>query len=283
MSVKPLIATLAFLAPITIGTSQSKGDPFHRFIPAIQVLDQKGKPIEGAFVLEIPKYGYRSASHTVGGGLRSVMTTTPTDLYITDGRLVAKKRIHSINEFSLEPLVVRLKKPGAIVEGRVVDENGQPLEGALVKCLRREGTSGSFWSEAKSDSNGKFGFGGLWDDFEYSFEIYAEGYGRIQGIASHRVREGRRTKIDTIALPIADSFIEGEVIDDWGRLVPDALVTLVAYPEKSAWTDARGRFRFEGLPKVPHMVQVQAGVAFGSQTIEGGKWKRIMLQKRPTR
>ena len=279
-----LVATVLASAITGIGEPGSSQE-VRLFVPAIKVVDQDGRPVSRASVLVVPrpltKNAYRNNGETTADGVYSIgFPNQNIDLYISDGIRVTRKTIRSLEDYRQEPLVFRLRKPGAVAMGRVVDEKGNPVSSASVKCFRRIDAGGMYVGEVKSDVSGKFSFSGLWDAFDYSFETYAEGFGRVQALVSHKVREGRTADIGVVKLPAANSYIEVEVIDEWGRLLSDAQVSMVVYPEKSGTTDSVGQFRATGLPPGVHMVSVFQGGQQVSETIQSGKKTRIMLTKR---
>lgn len=281
---RSLVATLMALAITGVGSQGLDRRP-RTFIAAIKVVDEKGKPVSRASVLVVPiktmKEAIRHDGETSRDGLYSSgLHIENIHIYISDGVRVARKTIRSFNDYQREPVVVPLTKSGAVASGYVVDFEGKPIPGASIKCFRRHGLGGTYVGEVLSDKSGKFVFRGLWDSFAYSFEVYAEGFGRTQALASHMVKEGRVSNIGSTKLPIASSFIEGEIIDEWGHLIPEAVVTMVVYPEKSVKTNAAGEFKIVGIPPGKHMVTVFYGSSYVDTTVEAGKTIRIVAPRK---
>lgn len=145
---------------------------------------------------------------------------------------------------------------GATVEGRVLDEGGAPVAGALVRAALVGALEEARQWQTTSDERGDYALEGL-------------PLARLEVVALHPVGASEPGEVDAarggthaldLVLPIA-GYIRGRVVDGEGEPVPH--VRVVAHPELrgrggslaaqrirgelSATTDAEGRFALEGL------------------------------------
>lgn len=253
-----------------------------------RVLDEAGQPIAGARVVWL-------MDHLIPVSYRHALDFTEPQMWSTssdaDGRYAflgvpdtEASRVHvnaigfrgrevSIEELKRDP-DVRLEPPRPLfgrVRGRVVDEDGRPVAGAVVSLAPLQ---------TRSDARG---------DFELSLGMRPPGRDLIATCGAH----GGRLSLEHDPLdstePVllrlaAPGAIEGSVLDARGRPVPDARVWLVdpswlghgdhgpvqaeatlAGREDESWCpvacDATGRFRLEGL--LDRAYRVVASDAFG--------------------
>jgi len=141
--------------------------------------------------------------------------------------------------------------------GQINDQDGRPLPGAKVALIRWQSNMGTDVDTAKTDARGVYLFGPSYGGFPYTVRVEATGYGnkysdRIQSVG------GTSPDIPALAVSRADSFVAGAVVDPQGRPVAAAEVTDSEVPDGHAVTDARGRFRINGVPGPKAIVQVQA-------------------------
>jgi hypothetical protein len=149
--------------------------------------------------------------------------------------------------------------PAGWLTGRVVDEIGAPIEGALVKLGRET----SYYSEAQlgelTGADGNFELGHL-PAGKYMASAVLEGriaaeFGKVT------LTYGEGTDVGDILLPRAQA-LHGRVIDRQGRPVADARVLAVSDDFGSSdqtRTDAEGRFTAYVPEAIDHRPEVSAG------------------------
>jgi hypothetical protein len=195
-----------------------------------------------------------------------------------------------------ETLDVALK-PAHRLSGRIVDPNGKGIHMASVKL--RASIPGWYTTAARgvlTDAHGGYEIGAVpaqIEDFKYSIEIDADGYGPIQ--IGHFVVEGdpnTTIKIDDLVLQPTDESISGIVVDANDNPVAgiELFVTgprgssTSGQPGREGVTDKQGRFDIQGVCKGP--LRIQAGFSSGKRgagflEAEGGDEDvKVVLGKR---
>lgn len=160
--------------------------------------------------------------------------------------------------------------PGRIATGRVVDSDGDPIEGVYVAGVgskKAEGVSRSDWESAVTGSDGRFGLTSLHVLIDHQLFVRRDGYGtRVYDFPAD---EGDRERIEYGDLVLhPGGRIEGVLRAHDGTPIPDYLVKLRGANEdfgryrpdtealKKTWvtavrhsrTDTQGRFHFTDLP-----------------------------------
>jgi beta-lactamase regulating signal transducer with metallopeptidase domain/protocatechuate 3,4-dioxygenase beta subunit len=150
------------------------------------------------------------------------------------------------------PLDLKLK-PGLIVTGTVLDQDGKPLSGANARVLLRVpmATVRLGWNElATTGPDGVFEVKGIPPERQYVVEVSADGYGKREiAIESPDPREGRHD-IGQVKLALSDLAVSGLVIDPNDEPVAGAEVHCfdAGQPDlRAVQTDAQGRFTVTGL------------------------------------
>jgi len=150
------------------------------------------------------------------------------------------------------PLDLKLK-PGLIVAGTVLDQDGKPLSGADARVLLRVpmATVRLGWNElATTGPDGVFEVRGIPPERQYMVEVSADGYGKREiAIDSPAPREGRHD-IGPVKLALSDLAVSGLVIDPNDEPVAGAEVRCfgAGQPDlRDVQTDAQGRFTVAGL------------------------------------
>jgi len=150
---------------------------------------------------------------------------------------------------------------GGSVAGRVVDESGEPIEGATVKAqLISEGLDVNFVTgkTVRSDASGKFTIGGIEPG---AYLVAAEAAGHLtRSVPGIQVVSGR-TVMDVEIRLGEGSAVAGRVISPAGEPIRGATVTVTDTSEGSRrevrTTNARGEFRVDSLGQEPVEVEVK--------------------------
>jgi hypothetical protein len=237
-----------------------------------RALDPDGKPVEGARV-EVTRHWQNSSIQRPGGttdarGRFSLGGFWPEEevaaLLTLPGRhLVAWVALPmAAEQKDATPVAVTLR-PFASVRGRVVDEDGKPVSGAVVRLLQAELPSQTVFSvtgnPTATGTDGTFAFrAAVMPGVSFFVRIGAEGHAESD---SHelRARAGGDEGLGDLPLVRANRPLACTVLDPRG--VPMAGVRLSASCRVEAGdtvqvqhratgrTDERGRFRFTGLPR----------------------------------
>ncbi len=223
------------------------------------VVNEQGQPLEGVRVLLLPQALSAlefSVETTTDGEGHYRLATLPPGLY--DVLFTARRYLsHRFTGHALSTsgTLDAMLEPAPLVEGRVVNEQGQPVPGAQVKL--------AFPPDQ-----------GDWDDFgEYEkfgtvsweqtgeggrFALDASGPGPWSLSAAHPAYLGvYKAKVPAplsgleLVLPTGAS-LEVEVVDEQGRPVPDAECQLSLDDEwisgeDKRWTDEHGRALYEAV------------------------------------
>jgi len=167
----------------------------------------------------------------------------------TSGTLVGQATVLPNN--AGQPLTIRLTD-AAVITGRVVGDQGNSLADAAVTFEATVGTSQErSYEQIKADRDGRFRFAALLPQSSGHVSAVAEGYGstRSKGFVT---RTGETLALGDLRLPRADSFIAGKVTDLDGQ--PLAGVSICCFEPggrtQEGRTDANGRYRIDGVPKV---------------------------------
>ena len=154
-----------------------------------------------------------------------------------------------------EPLEIKLlatptgEEPRQTLRGRVVNAEGEPLEGARIQVYmihtERDWHSGGGW--AFTDKEGDFVFRAGENFIDCDFRLEAEGY-------VTRSFSGARSGEDATEYTLSPgTSVTGRVVRD-GKPLPDAAVGLYGLRDNgfltslSAVTDGNGHFTFRGVP-----------------------------------
>jgi protocatechuate 3,4-dioxygenase beta subunit len=103
------------------------------------------------------------------------------------------------------PLEIQLE-PGHSVQGRVVDQDGKPVEGATIYARQWRGNSNRLHLEAKSDADGNFRLSDMPAD-EVKYDVSKDGYMVVEDFA---MSPSADTYLVTLKAPVT---IIGSVVD----------------------------------------------------------------------
>ena len=152
------------------------------------------------------------------------------------------------------------------LRGRVIDDAGRPVADAkigLSTSLNDQATDEPwryFNSREKlpmTDVDGKFEIGGILRKSRVAVYINKAGY---SGTWSERVATEKPDDVELPALRLspATGEVSGRVVDQQGRPVPDAAVSVHDIGRIETNTDAQGRFRLQKVPNKEIWLRAQA-------------------------
>lgn len=184
------------------------------------------------------------------GKFSKTLSFKPTTL-VLEHRDYVMRFFHLPPELPDKELTIMLDS-GGVVEGEVVDEEGKPVADATAYCAGKI---------VKSDKKGKFLLRGVKAGVPYLL-VQKEGFARYL----KRVDVKRHEKTTVKVQLEKGYFIEGQVVDEEGKPVPDAMV--VGYDStkaiiSTAKSDKEGHFRLDYLPKDTTIFEViKRGVGY---------------------
>jgi RNA polymerase sigma factor (sigma-70 family) len=223
---------------------------------------------EGRFAVAGLESGRETVVDIVEAGRKLGATVEVTDQGPAAGAVV---------EVRLQPLVA--------ISGRVLDEDGKPLAGALARLYRDvayPGQSGrSFGSPVATvdeiGQDGTYSFDTLIPGATYNTHVEARGH--ATATSRHvTIKPGQPIRLDDFRLPSLDQEVKGTVVDVKGKPVAGISVgyqradrTQSMYaPNGAVWfmdTDELGRFHLTQLPRGPIRLQAYRHPGGADRTI----------------
>jgi hypothetical protein len=176
------------------------------------------------------------------------------------------------NQKGPQAIVVDLEPAAPVtLRGRVVDDAGRPVADAKIGLsisLNDQATDEpwSFFNSREklplTDVDGKFEIAGILRNSRVAVYINKPGY---SGVWSERMATEKPDDIDlpVLRLSPATGELSGRVVDEQGRPVPDAAVSVHDLGPIVTNTDAQGRFRLQKVPNKEIWLRAQA---------ESGEW-----------
>jgi protocatechuate 3,4-dioxygenase beta subunit len=261
-----------------------------------RVLDPQGRPVQGADVVledgRSPGYAV-GVCVTDGHGNFTLAGVPPAPGYewvVTDPRRPLGARVPTTLSAgaAANHQEVRLR-PLAAVAGRVVDAAGRPLPGAAVRVWVRFGNrpplAGCVSDFAvpteglTTGADGTFRFTGLLPgpSARYTVEVSANGHVSRRS-AAFAVSASRMQRLADLVLPASVS-VAGTAVDEEGRPLPDVRVGVVPGPKDGLLrplpvvTAGDGRFRIEGLPPGPVVLEAERFFAEPPAAPADGAWQ----------
>ncbi|MEM7310190.1 MAG: sigma-70 family RNA polymerase sigma factor [Planctomycetota bacterium] len=207
-----------------------------------RVLDADGQPLAGATV---GTYQDREQARTdASGAYRAVSSSAFGSITVfakAPGFAVAREPLVSSGPGELVVPDIQLL-PELRIRGRVVDEAGRPIEGALVTDSPLTG------EHAYTDADGRYVLANQdHDDPRLWVIVEAEGFVRHHAMAA---TDGGDELVYDVVL-VRGTAVEGSIVDEDGGALEGVDVTLGhspdAFPQLSTRTDAAGRFRFQAV------------------------------------
>lgn len=250
------------------------------------VHDEKGTPLEGATLMAWPFLRQQKVVANTGGKFEVVYDKQnlasgefPTLLlcrYEKDNLAAALEVDEDVRKLDIT------LKPGIAIFGKVVDPNGNGIEGAKLRVsLCKPSLSwpvtpiNPIRDETTTDKDGKFEIKAIPVGHKYVLSTDAEGYGRnnseqidTDDVANNQIDMGN------ITLAVANLSVSGMVADENDK--PVAGVNVRTYtqsqPYRRAITDSDGKFTLEGVcaGKI-HILAAKLGTPLnGSVYADGG-------------
>ncbi len=244
-----------------------------------RVVDASGQPIEGAeIVAHSPSDGMFFGVGNLGGDdepdARSDVNGAFVVPDLAEGGTVqvsvkregyASTSQMGVKVPNLEPLVVQLV-PAITLTGVVVDEDGEPVEGANLQTMAEQGTRGaggfanveSLYRSGRSDDSGAFRIEGLVSG-KHRLTVRSQQHRQTE-LPPLEVTPGEEPEPLRIVLE-RGARLEGRVTDSAGRPLAEAtiqpvqkrqdLASMMTRDFRAARTDANGDFTLEGLGPGP--------------------------------
>ncbi|MDB4953159.1 MAG: hypothetical protein JWO36_728, partial [Myxococcales bacterium] len=251
-------ATQGIAGPITAKLTE-KSDPVVLHLrPAahvtVTVAGVDGKPIDGATV---ELRGIDTQRTTTKAGIATFATVVPGGYQVAAW---ADKMAHAMTwiQVSAGDTTTKLTlSAGAAVSGRVVDDHGNPVEGARVTYH-----GASDWSQQADErydaitttKDGSFRFAAMPGG---SFRFVAAHDQFAPGTSSLVTLDGTSEHTGLVITVSAGATVRGRVVDATKQPLPSARVRIgissrrgmIFEPPRQAYTDAKGVFEIKGLPK----------------------------------
>jgi protocatechuate 3,4-dioxygenase beta subunit len=260
------------------------------------VRDEAGRPLAGVKI-EIKPMGGPSEYTTDAQGRFEVSwdprTWGPGGTTIV---LVAREEARNLAEaVEIEERTTRLDltlKPGGIITGTVLNEEGKPLRGAHVRVslqVARWGSSLGRGDLATTGPDGRFEIKAVPLEQRYVVTALAEGYGKRDVTVEPGAMKDNRLDAGQFKLVPATLSITGVVVDPDDQ--PVAGAEIYGYGDgqpdlHGIRTDAEGKFTIKGV--CPGVVRLSVNSRtqpslYGNATAEGGATDlRIVISSRPT-
>lgn len=243
------------------------------------VVDELGKPVQGADVFCLKPLDRMSdpleAKSDDQGRFTFMLPagTTNAEIIATFKESLSETQ----KEFPVgeEARLVMKAISFASVTGRVVDDGGDAIKGAVVGWYGKQIKGIKY--QAISDDDGRFEFDKVLPGKSISFNASKKGFGT--GLRQATLKAGDKVNLDDIVLAIADASVAGKIVDSTGKAVPLAVVRVGGYrqPEMENFiTDESGKFSFEGLVEGWVDVDVFERKRFSKARLRTGKSDNIV-------
>ena len=225
----------------------------------LRITLRKGRRIEGIVVRETDRTpvasakivnDYGVAAMTDGAGRFTIEGVGEGELWLTaiaPGLATTRVLVGEGTETGANPSLKIKMVPGFTMRGRVADEAGRPIAGALLTAKG----PGYWTSECLTDAEGKYALGGpLADDGPFTITAIHRDYARASG----EVAPARHQSEAALDLTMGQGFaLEGTVRGPEGKPVQDAEVHFIGQPpyrndpHERTRTDANGFFHLDHL------------------------------------
>ena len=268
----PSLLTAAVIGPETL----PRASPFGTNVVLVFDRPVDAETASDTAAYEIPSNGVAHAKPQLSGRLVFATLDRPEGPYVPTSITaagIADRR--GVSTTDTAPLRALLEDAGAVVSGRVREADGTPVDaGAVVYSNLTDGAC-AVGASPQALARLPLGSDGLYE-LRYvrqgacPFTVAAaDPENRLLRSLEGRVRRaGERIALDIVLLGAGG--VEGTVRNLQGEVVPAARVAVVSGTDPgrgaSAFTDAAGRYRVEGLPVGLVSVKAAKGAGLGSAT-----------------
>ena len=244
------------------------------------VVDSEGKPVKDARVSLMPQHFGQPAQTDEDGHFETrynprMYGDEEPEMFVLVRH--EKRRLATLVPFDQETSTLDLRlEPGLVLEGDVVDPDGKPLREAKVTVYLQAGRYGSSidGKPVKTDRQGHYTIEGLPKGQRYSVCATADGYGQRSVTLEPAQASADGAELAPIALDVADMSISGVVVDEDGKPVSDASVSVYGdgQPNQHMQAAKDGTFRFDKICKGEVRVNVhrQRGGGYGDIVAQAG-------------
>ena len=142
-------------------------------------------------------------------------------------------------------------KPAGVLTGRIVYDNGKPVEGATVSIGHER---------RKTAADGTYRVGGLVATTQQVYVApHAPGYEVVDQPRAVLFDASGRASADFVLKPLAHGSLGGKVLDPEGNPVAGARITLSAETgqTRSTTSDIKGEYRFDNIPAAAYEVSAE--------------------------
>jgi protocatechuate 3,4-dioxygenase beta subunit len=218
-----------------------------------KVVDNQGKPIEGAKIRIVPGRDNVALSDLRG---QFEITWSPRSLKgkVAVSYIVARYKSKNLglafpidNKAGKHQLTL---KPAVSLSGSVVDAEGKAISGVRLSILFRTSDWGQVIdSQSQTDENGVFKFDALPVENLYRFRAEADGYGQTGINFDTGDAVNNHLDLGRIELPLANMSVTGRVVDINGLPVPGINVYCSGegQPKCKTKSDEQGYFMLDGI------------------------------------
>lgn len=258
------------------------------------VRDQAGNPLAGVKV-EVKPTGREGAVTDASGRFEAGWDPASWGPQSTTFVLVARDVTRNLAEavdMEEQPGNLDIKlRPGLIITGAVLDQEGKPLPGARVRVMLRVSNWGASLGggESSAGPDGRFEVKALPPERKYQITALADGYGKQDVQVNDSDFKDNRYDAGRLQLPLANLSITGVAVDPNDQPVAGASVSGYGEGQPDLFniqTDAEGKFTVKGVCAGSIRLSVNSRGPtrmYGSAQAEGGATDlRIVVSERPT-
>jgi len=260
-----------------------------------RVVDEQGKPLAGAVVVELTSDPLPQRVVTDEQGNFVLTETAPLKqlhlrAYYEDWRTPSDVTVFADDPKAqrIELRLVKGQKP--LLRGQVTDDKGKPIPHAEIIAKWTNPAKGSSTERpmALTDEKGRFEVVGLWAGDPYRLVVRADGYSEaIVDLSPLKPSEVR--DIGTVKLTPAGAVLAGQLFGDEGAIQGAVVsVLLPSYRTLATRTDREGRFVLSGLAPGQYRVNIREPSRYGILNLEvvigtpQSEFKVLILSVSPT-
>ena len=267
----------------------------------LRIVDAGGRPLAGSRIdIHDPNRGFNTAPGRADAQGRYLVVglapdqSTIVDIIDAQGTLGATVEIPGAGSAGAKDgeMEVRLG-PLLSLSGRVLDEDGKPIKGAVIHVYRDVNYPGqnsrSFGTPVATlnlvTDDGTYKFDQLIAGATYNTQVEVGGYPNAMS-NQVTVKAGQPVRIDDFRLPAVDQEVQGVVVDPRGKALAGIMVSIersgrtgsLYAPAGGVWfqeTDAAGRFHLTSLPRGPIRLMVYRNPTGAFRQIQNIKYAEV--------